>query len=102
MPWFFSDRFSVTGSAALLVYVTSFCTSPLAGYGHFTAAKAEPDENNVLRTAAATSSRPVPAANGLYCVVVLVELTSASFNCRPVQSGCSCASRAAAPATCGV
>src|SRR6185369_11086895 len=36
--------------------------------------------------------------SGVSCVV----LTSASLICWPVQSGCSCATSAAVPATCGV
>lgn len=53
-------------------------------------------------TAAAMSSRPLPPWYGLDCRVLAVVPTSASLSCRPFQSGCFCAKRAAAPATWGV
>ncbi|MFD1272694.1 hypothetical protein ACFQ51_15205 [Streptomyces kaempferi] len=43
-----------------------------------------------------------PAWYGVYAGVALALLTSASLSWVPVQSGCSEARSAAAPATCGV
>ena len=52
--------------------------------------------------ARARSTRPAPWAYTVWSAAVLAVLTSASLIFAPVQSGCCWASRAAAPATCGV
>lgn len=66
------------------------------------AAKAVAEAKTPACAAAAASSRPLPASKASYVGVCRELLASRSFNWLPVRSGWAAASRAAAPATCGV
>jgi hypothetical protein len=61
----------------------------------------EPVAVTVDRTAAATSTRPAPAAYASSPLSLCEVLISASLSRAGGQSGCCWASSAAAPATCG-
>lgn len=79
----------------------SCSTEPVASFGQGRKRKTEPVAVTWERTAAATSTRPLPPWYAVRYGVGLLVLIRASFNWRAVQSGCFCASRTAAPVTCG-
>ncbi len=100
-----SSRFRLTSVEPVLVKVRFFVTAAsLGSCGHvWLPKKSDPVPRTVVRTAAATSRRPVPTSYGEYPPSrPFAVLIRCSLSCAPVQSGCCWARIAAPPATCGV
>lgn len=95
------EIFNSTALSVVLVYVMSLVAisvSPSSNLPKLSVGVAK----TFCPTARTASTRPSPCSNTELSAFVFAVVARASLICRPVQSGCACATSAAAPATCGV